>query len=131
METQQVAHRFVQAEVLRLHSNPQDFDEGDLLHRLDQFNAYIRKSIPVEQINLNEFALCEEVVTEYMDLYMSTQTYPPLVFNAISNSMIDGLHRANALARLGLTQIDCYVGTAQTADPFWQVDIDEDAGDDE
>lgn len=125
-EVESVDHAAVLREVTRLHGRPQDFQDGDLFHRLDRFNIFVKQSIQLSDIDLKEFDLCEETVLEFMEMYRATGTYPPIVFDAVSQSMIDGLHRANALARLGLTQIDSLVGVQQHVDPNWWP-----AGDDE
>lgn len=131
-EVESIDHEAVLREVTRLHGRPQDFQEGDLFHRLDRFNIFVKQPIQVSDIDLEEFDLCEETVTEFMEMYRATGTYPPVVFDAVSNSMIDGLHRANALSRLGLTQINALVGVQQHVDPNWWPDSDDgDDGDDE
>jgi hypothetical protein len=118
-------HREVQAQVLALHSNTSDFDDGDLLHRLDKFDAFILQEIPISVISLTEFDLDEEKIEEYRLMYLDKKTYPPIVFDGISNSVIDGLHRANALARLGFETINAYVGTSEHLDPGWIEEIED------
>lgn len=121
-----IEHRDVTREVVRLHGRPQDLDEGDLLHRLDRFDFFVKKSIPMADIDLNEFALCKETVLDYVKIYHENSSYPPIVFDAIDNSMIDGLHRANALNLLGITHVEAYVGIEKYADPHWSPLGDED-----
>lgn len=119
MSEKLVDHRFVLNEVVRLHGQKMDFDEGDLNHRLDRFDAFVVRAIPISSINLDEFSLDEEKVAAFKAHYLETGTYPPIVFDSISGAVIDGYHRANALAQLGLTSIESYVGTEQHLDPSW------------
>lgn len=109
----------VAAEVTRLHTQQQDLDEGDLLNRLDRYTAYVFKKIRVTDLDLFEFALCEDVVAEYAALYLATGTYPPIVYDEVDRSIVDGLHRANALARCGLAEIDAFVGTDVHLNENW------------
>lgn len=125
-------HRTVQLELLALHGRVQDFDEGDLLHRLDRFNAFVLKSVDIAGIDLAEFDVDQDKVDQFKVLYQATGTCPRIVFDEIDGSVIDGVHRANALAQLGITRIDAYVGEAAHADCNWTRDAqDEDSLEDE
>jgi ParB-like chromosome segregation protein Spo0J len=39
---------------------------------------------------------------------------PPIVFDPIQNSIIDGTHRANAYAKLGYDTIPAYIGSVKS-----------------
>lgn len=116
----------VRNDVARLHSRKEDLSEGDLLHRLGRFDKYVRMPVLVADLNLGEFALDDELVAQYMQQYRTTGTYPPIVFDQVDVSIIDGLHRANALARCGLSEIDAFVGTHANLDPDWSAELDDD-----
>lgn len=102
MNTLLIPHLAVQHQVMRLHTRVQDFDEGDVLHRLGRFTAFVFQPVPLSEIDLNEFSICEDTVVRYMAMHQAGQACPPIVFDAVGRSIIDGLHRANALARLRL-----------------------------
>ena len=125
-----VDHRSVQADVIRLHGNRQDLTDGDLLHRLDRFDAFVKGSISIADIDLAEFNIGEDKVLAFMEMYRTTGTYPPVVFDAVDRSMIDGSHRANALCRLGLKEVDALIGVAEHLDADWQALEHEDIDDD-
>lgn len=110
---------FVSDHVRMLHPRTEDLIDGDLQNRIDKFLAFELKSIPVDIIRFHEFELCDDLVREYAVQYHNTGIYPPIVYDAVENSMIDGLHRANALIMCGLKEINAYVGTASNIDPSW------------
>jgi hypothetical protein len=105
--------------VVEHHSRPQDLDDGDLRNRLDRFTDYVRKTVPIASIWLDEFDLDEDRVADYEKRYRATGTYPPIVFDEVDGSVIDGLHRVNALHLCGLVEIDAFVGTAEYLDCDW------------
>lgn len=117
-----VDHRTVQLELLALHGRVQDFDEGDLLHRLDRFNAFVLKAVNIAGIDLAEFAVDQDKVDDFKTLYQVAGTCPRIIFDEIDGSVIDGVHRACALAQLGITWIDAYVGEAAHVDCQWTRD---------
>lgn len=113
-------------EVRRLHTNKQDFADGDLLHRISRFDRYVMTAVPVERIDLFEFALDEDTVLEFMTQFRATGAYPRIVFDAVDGSMIDGIRRANALVRCGLSEIDAFVGIHANLDPDWHPQCNDD-----
>lgn len=116
--------------VVKLHTRPQDFEEGDLLRRLDRFTVYVAKPIHLALIDFRESPVFEDKVQECMRLYLETKSYPRLVFDEIDGSMLDGLHRAHALYRCGLKVVDAFVGTGENVNPNWtEPDLEEDAED--
>lgn len=119
-----IDHQTVKSELLQLHSRKQDFDDGDLLHRLDRFNAFVLKMLPISALNLTEFQVDQVKVQEFTLMYQESKACPPIIFDAIDLSIIDGIHRANALALLGITEILAYVGEAEHADLFWVHELD-------
>lgn len=116
----EIANNSVVSDHVRmLHQRTEDLIDGDLQNRIDKFLAFELKLIPVDIIRSHEFELCDDLVREYADQYRNTGTYPPIVYDAVENSMIDGLHRANALIECGLKEIKAYVGTAANIDSSW------------
>lgn len=104
----------VYAYIQRMHRNPDDFWEGDISDRIEKYPTYVAMEVPVGQIQMDEFSIDEDDVEKYVEMYQSKGTYPPLVLGGKSlgkYTIIDGTHRANALAQSGLKSIVCFVGT--------------------
>lgn len=114
-----ISHQVVWEEVMRLHSRPQDIKQGDLLRRLDRFDFFVRGTVPISSINLKEFFIDEGKVYKFVALIRANSPTPPIVFDSVSNSIIDGFHRSVAHARLGLKSIDAYMGLAEHMDFYW------------
>lgn len=106
----------------------QDLQEGDLSERIWQYSRYIEVSLPVLSLNLNEFEVDEQTVAEYAARIEAGEVPPPGIWDPVNGSMIDGLHRANALARCGYTEITIWSGDQSTYEPI--VSDEEDATDD-
>lgn len=100
-----------------IHARPEDLSEGDLGHRLEKFTHYVRGKLKLSDIDLDEWLLDDDEIDRLADL--PTETRPPVVYDAVSSSMIDGIHRANAALRKGETEIDAFIGTEAHLDPDW------------
>lgn len=97
--------------VQTIHRDEQDFSEGDLTDRIYWFNSYVLTELELSIINLNEYYVNEDLVEDYIDYIKdSPNTMPPIVFDPYTETVIDGIHRANAYARLGYSSIPAYVG---------------------
>lgn len=97
------------------HREPDDFVEGDIGDRIYWFDDYQLTSLPISQINLDEYYVDEDLVDDYIDhIKDSPKTMPPIVYDPIGQSVIDGIHRANAYAKLGYDVIPAYVGKTKS-----------------
>lgn len=96
--------------VRKLHYYEDDFVEGDLLDRIYKYNFYTLKEIPISKIRLDEWEVEENRVKENIEEYKNNPNYPPIIYDLENNKIIDGIHRANALARLKIPMIKAYVG---------------------
>ena len=96
--------------VRAIHANMGDFDEGDLGNRLGRFATYRLRVIPLSRIDLREFALHDPTVAEFAAMGDGA---PPIVWDPVRKSVIDGCHRANAAAARGDTGILAYVGVRE------------------
>ena len=99
------------------HKRKEDFWEGDLGERIEKYPFYIVKEIPIEQIEMDEFQVDDDDVEEYVELFKKLNSYPPIVLTKKQYGyyyIIDGTHRANALRKLGLKSIICFVGKKKT-----------------
>jgi hypothetical protein len=107
--TKLISNDEVYSLVQRIHRNPDDFVDGDLAKRLDKYKFYILKTIPISDLDLNEWDVKDYLVDELSDMIKKNSTYPPIVVTH-NMSIIDGIHRANALHELGHKEINAYVG---------------------
>ncbi len=105
----------IYATVQKIHRALNDFSEGDLGDRIYWFDDYKLVNLPISKLNLDEHWVDEDYVEDYMNhIADSKHTMPPIVFDPISGSIIDGTHRANAYARLGNKTIPAYVGNTKS-----------------
>ncbi len=95
--------------VQKLHRNPDDFFEGDLGKRLDDYEYYELKDIDISDLNLDEWDVRDYLVERIRKEIEKNPKYPPVVIDH-EMSIIDGIHRANALNELGYNKIKAYVG---------------------
>jgi hypothetical protein len=97
------------------HREPDDFIEGDIGDRIYWFNDYKLSSLPISNLNLDEHYVDEDLVDDYIEhIKYSPKTMPPIVYDPIAKSIIDGIHRANAYAKLGYETIPAYVGLTKS-----------------
>lgn len=102
-------------QVKDIHREFQDIEEGDLPDRIYWFDDYQLTELPLSKINLDEFYIDEDLIEEYIEhIKDSPNTMPPIVYDPIAGSVIDGMHRANAYARLGRKSIPAYVGKTKS-----------------
>ena len=67
-------------------------------------------------MNLDEWDVDEDLVADHVaEIMKSRHTMPPIVFDPIEGSIIDGIHRANAYAQLGYDTIPAYVGSVKSS----------------
>ena len=113
--------------VKRIHHTYDDLGgDGDLADRIYWFDQYKLVELPISSINLDEWDIDDDMVADYVAEIMQTRhTMPPIIFDPIEKSIIDGTHRANAYHKLGYTSIPAYVGTIQS-DSYGERSSDED-----
>jgi len=100
---------FVEYLVIQADKFEDCFVDGDLGDRLEEYEKYKLKEIPIDKLNLNEWDLDDDYVEEYKNKYLENKDYPPIVVDR-DYGIIDGLHRANALKKSGLEKIMAFVG---------------------
>jgi len=86
-----------------------DFTEGDIAKRIEEFSKYQLRIVPIDKIDIYEFGLDEDVAKNYSEMYNQTNKYPPIVLSD-TYRIIDGNHRTNALNDLGIKTIKAFVG---------------------
>ena len=107
-----VASSKVVDDVLAIHQNRDDFDEGDLIDRIYFNDSYELKMIPIEDI-VSPWHADEFKVDDYVKRIGDKGDYPPIVVDAERNGtyeIIDGTHRYEALKLLGRKVVKAYAG---------------------
>lgn len=117
---------FVQRYVRGLHSRPEDFADGDLAHRIWRFRRYTLESMPLAALDADQFGTDDALVADYA---AQTSPAPPIVYDPLDASIIDGTHRARALRARGAEHIWAYIG--YDPDPDWSADEADDAAEDD
>lgn len=102
--------------VMKIHPREDDFTDGDLLHRIDRYDTYKLTYVDIDDLILDEFDIDDEHVDELVELIDSGEDLPPIVFDPIERSIIDGNHRANAYHNAGYKKIKAYVGDSENED---------------
>ena len=107
--------------VHRIHGRQEDLVEGNLESRIARFETYELKHLEIAEINLTEFLLDDDHVERISAV---EDEMPPIIYDPVDRSIIDGAHRANALHLRGEIEILAYVG--DRPDPNWCEDTGED-----
>lgn len=92
------------------HHTTEDLSEGDLNDRVWSYRRYTLELISLDGLDLTEFWVDPDMVSEYSDMTDA----PPIIYDPVNNSIIDGTHRANARKESGHKDILAYVGDATT-----------------
>jgi hypothetical protein len=116
-------------QVKEIHREFRDIEEGDLPDRIYWFDEYKTTQLPLSKINLDEYYVDEDLVEDYIEyIKYSPKTMPPIVYDPIAGSVIDGMHRANAYARLGYDTIPAYVGLTKSDSYGEREEVEETVG---
>lgn len=94
-----------------VHSNVDDFDEGDIGERIEEFEFYVLKDVPLSEIEEPRYYVDEERVDEYLE--MNPETAPPIVLSYYSDGSyltIDGGHRITVALKRKQATIKAFVG---------------------
>lgn len=86
--------------------------EGDLDERLLRYDAYRLLDLDLSILDLNEWERDDDQIEEYIE-QLALSEPPPLIVHLDDDpkgtSIVDGLHRANALVRAGRTHHQAWV----------------------
>lgn len=112
--------------VEELHRNEDDFIDGDIGERIERFSKYELKELNISDISIDEYELDDDYVSDYIDMYKKSGSYPPIVIDSdLCNhacydngkvsykemyNIIDGNHRVNSINNLGEKTIKAWVG---------------------
>ena len=87
--------------VQKIHRNEEDFYEGNIGQRIEEYSNYKVLKIPINTICTDEYELDEDYVKDYILKYKELGTYPSIVLGRLNTDwgydIIDGNHRVNAL----------------------------------
>lgn len=95
--------------VQRIHMNYDDFIDGDIGDRIEEYENYKVEDVKISDIEIDEFSLDEGIVDEYKELFKESNKYPPIVLDS-EYGIIDGTHRVNALNDIGIEYVRAFVG---------------------
>jgi len=97
-----------------IHGKQEDFEEGDINDRIYGYDTYVYdENIPMEDVDLQEWDLDEDYVEDIIEEIKKNNDYEPIVVGETDVSyytIIDGLHRLNALNELGYKTFKGYIG---------------------
>ena len=129
--TEQVSAKHIFDLAKKIHRRLDDFSDGDLTDRIYWFDEYTLTDLPVSKINTHEFDVDEDLVAKHIAKIMkSTDTMPPIIYDPVAKSIIDGIHRVNAYKKLGYKTIPAYVGSKKS-DSYGQSETYESITEDE
>lgn len=94
-------------EVMNLHRNQMDFEEGDLQNRLWSFGRYKLQVMELADLDGEEWNWDMDTAKKYAAM---EGPFPPIVYDPHDKSIIDGTHRVNSALVRGNAQIWAYVG---------------------
>lgn len=99
-----------------IHRNPDDLIKGDLLERINSVDYYSLESLDINLLDLNEWDVDEDLVEDYVS--MNETNMPPVIVHKYLDqySIVDGIHRLNALSQKGYKSIKAYVGNRDDDD---------------
>jgi hypothetical protein len=98
------------------HHQMEDFERGDIDCRIKRYGYYDLGKMPISSIKLGEFAIDKRLVVDIAKSIRSGERIDPIVYDPEAGSVIDGNHRANAFAKLGMADINAWIGDKSTYD---------------
>lgn len=103
---------FIYQEVQKIHHTSDDFIDGDLGDRIEEFKYYHLQVIDLMTLNKDEWIVFDDAVDDIVDEIKTKglQDMPKMIISD-KKSLIDGIHRLNALLKIGITNYPCYVGS--------------------
>lgn len=114
--------------VTRIHKN-EDVDSGDLTDRIESNRFYNHVvDFEIDNLDLNQYSIDEDIVEDiiYEIQEKGLSTMPKIIIDSEKN-IIDGLHRLNALKKIGINKIDLLIGTNEEYQQVFKKElIDED-----
>jgi len=109
VENEDIIYQYVQ----QLHRDNNDFIDGDLGERIEKYRRYQLREVNLSEVDLDEWDVDMDIVDDYIEMFQIDQDYPPIVLDngyPLDYSIIDGIHRANALSKMGIKKIKAWIG---------------------
>jgi hypothetical protein len=99
-------------EVQKIHHTRDDFIDGDISERIEEFKYYHLQVMDLNNLDKDEWSVDDDIVDDIIDEIREKGllTMPKMLISEKS-SIIDGTHRLNALLKIGITKYPCYVGS--------------------
>ncbi len=98
------------------HHTPEDIGEGDLSDRVWSFEYYTLRAVAIDDLDLEQWGVFDHLVADYTT-ELANGDAPPIVYDPVNHSIIDGTHRANARKAAGFDHILAYVGDGSYTEP--------------
>ena len=91
--------------------------EGPVPNRILRYGRYRLMDLPVSAPDMSEWAYDVDLVHEYAKT--PGERFPPVVFDPIAGTLIDGCHRTRAAIARGDATLPALCGVIGTEDPDW------------
>lgn len=97
---------------INIHYYKQDFEDGNIINRIEKNSFYIQKEVPINKIEEVFYYVDQYLVEEYMKLDLDDM--PPVILGKPYGKfklypIIDGGHRITVVKRLGKGTIMAFV----------------------
>lgn len=129
----QIKESYVYSVINRTH-NPDDFEDGDLGERIEEYKYYNHiADSPLSELNPENYYIDEDKVEDLMEFIKdemkskgNLHSLPKITIDS-NGDIIDGCHRTLALQRLGYETIDLLQGSNEEFIPQYKKEcVDED-----
>lgn len=115
-----VDESFISNMVQEIHQNERDFEEGNLLERIEDYweHNFVLYEVDIDEISYKGYDIDESAVDEYTE--EPIETMPPIILETPLTDdneplgffpLIDGAHRCRAIEEMGLKKIRAYIPT--------------------
>ncbi len=106
-----VEEHIVYVYIEEIHSNEEDFYDGNISERIEEYTNYKLQIVKLNDIILDEWTLDEDEALEFGNKFKETDYIPPIVLDDSNpHIIIDGNHRANGLKMVGEKSVEAFVG---------------------
>lgn len=94
------------------HHTLEDFEEGDIIERISQYYWYYLSEIKIKDTDYENYDYDQEKVNLMtQNIKENSFKYPPIIFDPLNKTVIDGIHRIRALKGLGVEKVKAYIGS--------------------
>ena len=93
-----------------IHYQPDDFKEGNLETRFEEYGLYRLELIHINEIDVDEWIIYDDLIDEITEEIKNDITTMPLPVITDYFSILDGSHRLTVLKNLGFTHVYVYKG---------------------